>query len=91
MMILQSFAARQPHDAWCRVQAFVLTRLIAFNHGDLRLALAAFALRLLGTAAGLAERQLSRWARHVLRRGWQGARFAAAKQHADSMVAARGR
>jgi hypothetical protein len=91
MMILQSFGARQPHDAWCRIQAIVLTRLIAFNQGDLRWALAAFALRLLGAAAAFAERQLSRWARQVLRRGWQGARFAAVKRHADSMVAARGR
>jgi hypothetical protein len=91
MMILQSFGARQPNDAWCRVQAFVLTRLIPFNQGDLRWALAALGLRLLGTAAAFAERQLSRWARNVLRRGWQGARFAAAKRHADSTVAARGR
>jgi hypothetical protein len=91
MMILQTFGARQGPGLLCRVQAFVLTRLIAINHGDLRLLLAALALRLLGEAVAFGERQLSRWARHVLRRAWQGARFAAANQHADTMVAARGR
>ena len=91
MMILQAFGARQSLDPLSRVQAFVLTRLIAINHGDLRVLLAALGLRLLGTAVAFGERQLSRWARHVLRRARQGARFAGAKQHADTMVAARGR
>ena len=91
MMILQSFGTRSHPDVWCRVQAFVLTRLIAINQGDLRLLLAALVLRLLGGAAAFGERQLSRWTRHVLRRAWQGARSAAVRQHADTMVAARGR
>jgi hypothetical protein len=91
MMILQAFGARQiPGSLW-RVQAFVLTRLIAFNHGDLRWTLAAMALRVVGSAAAFGERQLSRWARRVLRRAWQGARFATARPHADTMVAAAGR
>ena len=66
MMILQAFGARQSLDPLSRVQAFVLTRLIPFNHGDLRWALAAFALRLLGGAVAFGERQMSRWARRVL-------------------------
>jgi hypothetical protein len=91
MMILQAFGARQSLDPLWRAQAFVLTRLIAFNHGDLRWALAALALRLLGSVVAFFERQLSRWARHVLRRAWQGAHFATVSKHADTMVAAGGR
>ena len=91
MTILQAFGARQSPGPLWRAQAFVLTRLIAFNHGDLRLALAAMALRLLGSAVAFGERQLSRWARRVLRRAWQGARFAAVSKDADTMVAAGGR
>jgi hypothetical protein len=91
MMILQAFGARQSLDPLSRVQAFVLTRLIPFNHGDLRWAVAAFALRLLGGAVAFGERQMSRWARRVLRRARQGARFAAVTRHADTMVAAGGR
>lgn len=91
MMILQAFGARQSPGPLWRAQAFVLTRLISFNHGDWRWALAALALRLLAGAAAFGERQVSRWARHVLRRAWQGARFAAVSKHADTMVAAGGR
>jgi hypothetical protein len=70
---------------------FVLGRLTAFNSGDVRWAILAMVLRLLGAALALAERQLSLWARSVLRRAWQGARFAAQRRAADSMVAAGGR
>ena len=48
-------------------------------------------LRLLGAAWAFAERQLGLWANRVLRRAWQGARFAAERHAADSMVAAGGR
>jgi hypothetical protein len=90
MMIFQAFGARQSLDPVWRAQAFVLTRLIPFNHGDMRWALAAMALRLLGSVVAFGERQMSRWARRVLRRAWQGARFAAVSRHADTMVAAGG-
>jgi hypothetical protein len=92
MMILQAFDNRHRLPPRWRVQAFVLTRLNAFNWGDPRWTLAALALRLLGATVAFGERQLSRWARHVLRRALQGARFASAGrdrgQHADTMLAA---
>jgi hypothetical protein len=93
MMILQAFGAREsfgpvwrvyaqiharvPARVLARVHAFVLARLVSFNPGDLRWAVAAMALRLLGAVVAFAERQLAHWARRVLRRAWQGARFAA--------------
>ena len=97
MMILQSFGARESFGpAWrahaqvtyAQVYAFVLGRLISFNSGDLRWAVAAMAVRLLGAVWAFGERQLARWARCVLRRAWQGARFAADLYDADTMVAA---
>jgi hypothetical protein len=85
MMILQAFGARENFGPlWrayaqvhARVHTFVLARLVSFNPGDLRWAVTAMALRLLGAVLAFAERQLAHWARRVLRRAWQGARFAA--------------
>jgi len=85
MMILQAFGARERvGPVWrahaqihTQVYAFVLARLVSFNPGDFRWAVAAMALRLLGVVLAFAERQLAHWARRVLRRAWQGARFAA--------------
>ncbi len=95
MMILQAFGARESFGpvwrAYAQLHALVLARLISFNSGDLRWAIAAMALRLLGAAWAFGERQLGRWARRVLRRAWQGARFAAEMSDADTMVAAGGR
>ena len=103
MMILQAFGARENFGPlWrayaeihaqvhARVHSFVLPRLISFNSGDLRWAVAAMALGLLGAAWAFAERQFAQWARRVLRRAWQGARFAAEMSDADTMVAAGGR
>jgi hypothetical protein len=103
MMILQAFGARESFGpAWrvyaqiharvsAQVHTFVLVRLVSFNSGDLRWAIAAMALRLLGAVVAFAERQLAHWARRVLRRAWQGARFAAEMSDADTMVAAGGR
>ena len=99
MTILQEFGARESLGPFCRahtkrhihVLAFVLGRLAAFNSGDPRWAIIAMALRLVGAIWVFAERQLSLWARSVLRRAWQGAHFAAERRAADSMVAAGGR
>ena len=89
MMILQAFGAPENlGPLWrayaqiharvlARVHAFVLARLVSFNPGDLRWAVAAMALGLLGTAWAFGERQFAQWARRVLHRAWQGARFAA--------------
>ena len=91
MMILHMFAGRESLSPFCRAQTFVLGRLTAVNSGDLRWAIIAMALRLVGAIWVFTERQLSLWARSVLRRAWQGARFAAERRAADSMVAAGGR
>lgn len=107
MTILQAFGVRESLGPFWRAQAqihaqirtrvhinvlaFVVGRLTAFNAGDLRWAIIAMALRLLGAIWAFAERQLSLWAHSVLRRAWQGARFAAERRAADSMVAAGGR
>jgi hypothetical protein len=96
MMILQAFGARESFGPVWRVyaqihaqlHAFVLARLLSFNSGDVRWAIAAMALRLLGAVLAFTERQLAHWARRVLRRAWQGARFAAEMSDADTMVAA---
>ena len=103
MTILQAFGARESLGPFCRAQAlihtrvhvhvlaFVLGRWTAFNSGDPCWAIIAMALRLLGAIGAFAERKLSLWACSVLRRAWQGARFAAERRAADSMVAAGGR
>jgi hypothetical protein len=103
MMILQAFGARESFGPFWRahaqihtqihiqVHAFVLGRLIAFNSGDLRWTIVAMALRLLAAAWAFGERQFALWAGSVLRQAWRGARFAAERRDADSMVAAGGR
>lgn len=76
-----------------RTRIFVLTRLAPFNAGsdDLRWTILALVLRALAAAGAFGQRQLSLWVRRVLRRAWQGARFAADLTAADTMVAAGGR
>lgn len=93
MTVLHIPAGCQGFGPLCRVQTFVLARLTSFNcgAGDLRWTILALALHALKVALAFAERQLARWARGVLRRAWQGARFAGELRHADSMVAAGGR
>ena len=100
MMILQAFGAGENFEpvrrAYARIiaqgfaqaHAFVWARLIPFNSGDLRWAIAAMTLRLLGAAWAFAERQFAQWAQRLLRRAWHGARFAAQMSDADTMVAA---
>jgi hypothetical protein len=85
MMILQAFGVRESFGpvwrAYAQVHAFVLARLISFNSDDLRWAMVAMALRLLGASWAFGERQFTQWAQRVLRRAWQGARFAADMSH----------
>jgi hypothetical protein len=90
MMILQAFGVRENFGPFWRAHTFVLARLTSFNCdvGELRWTVAALGLRVLGMAWTFGERQLARWARSVLRRAWQGARFAADLRHADRAVAA---
>ena len=93
MMVAHFFAARESFQPLRRAQAFVWMRLAAFNcdAAGLRWMIVALAVRSLGAVWALAQRQLGRWARNVLRRAWQGARFAAELRPADTMVAAGGR
>jgi hypothetical protein len=93
MMVAHLFAARESLQPLWRAQAFVWARLAAFNcdAAGFRWTIVALAVRSLGAASALAQRQLGRWARSVLRRAWQGARFAAELRAADTMVAAGGR
>jgi len=93
MMVTHLFAARESLQPLWRAQAFVWVRLAAFNcdAAGFRWMIVALAVRLLGAASALTRRQLRRWARSVLRRAWQGARFAAELRAADTMVATGGR
>jgi hypothetical protein len=90
MTILQAFGVCENFGPVWRAHTFVLARLTSFNceTSDLGWTVAALALRVLGMAWAFGQRQLGRWARGVLRRAWQGARFAADLSDADSMVAA---
>jgi hypothetical protein len=92
MTALHVPTGRQAFSPFCRAHTFVLARLTSFNcdAGDLRWTILTLALHALNAALAFGERQLARWARDVLRRGWQGARFAAELHPADSTVAAGG-
>ncbi len=93
MTALDIPALRQGFGPLWRARTFVLAHLTAFNcdTGDLRMTALALLLQALEAANAFGQRQLARWARRVLRRAWQGARFAAELRDADSMVAAGGR
>jgi hypothetical protein len=93
MTLLYDLGFRESSGPLWRARIFVLARLTSFNgcYGDLRWTILALVLRALGIAGAFGQRQLSRWARRVLRRAWQGARFAADLTTADTMVAAGGR
>ncbi|MBU6456919.1 MAG: hypothetical protein KGQ48_05195 [Bradyrhizobium sp.] len=92
MTVLQLPATSQNVEL-CRVRTFLLSHLASFNcgAGDLRWTILVLALHVFNAAGSFAQRQLARWARGVLRRAWQGARFASHQRHADSMVATGGR
>jgi hypothetical protein len=93
MTILQAFGARENFRPFRRAHTFVGARLTPFNCDirDLCSTVATLVFRVLGMAWAFGQRQLDRWARSVLRRAWQGARFAAELSDADSMVATGGR
>jgi hypothetical protein len=87
MMNLSGFVSLQP--LW-RVQLWAATYLpfVQESSGDLRCDVAALAIRGLGALEAFAERQLSSWAHHNMRRARQGAHFARTTAAADTMVAA---
>jgi hypothetical protein len=93
MMFSRSFAVHAGFGPLGRVQSWALEHVVAATlpSGDLRLTLAALALRALAALEALVERQLVRFARNTMGRALQGARFAGSLRTADSMVAAGGR
>jgi hypothetical protein len=93
MTLLYELGLRESSGPLWRTRIFVVTRLASLSgsSNDLRWVVLALVLRALATAGAFGQRQLSRWAHRVLRRAWQGARFAADLTAADTMVAAGGR
>ena len=105
MMFSRSFAVHAGFGPLCRPQSQIQTHIQphiqtwALEHvvsttspsGDLRLTIAALALRALAALDAAIERQLVLLARHTMRRALRGARFAGSVRTADSMVAAGGR
>jgi hypothetical protein len=89
MMILYGFGGFPPF--W-RARLRAVEHLISGNCacGDFRWAIAALALRWFAAWEALLQKQLVSLARTVMARAWQGARFAAAKTDADTMVATGG-
>jgi hypothetical protein len=87
MMNLDSFAGFEP--LW-RAQLWAATHLLFMHEssGDLRCDTVAVVMRAIAACGAFAERQLSSWAFHNMRRARQGADFAAAIVAADTMVAA---
>ena len=97
MMFSRSFAVHAGFGPLCRVQTriqtWALEQVVAASSpsADLRLTVAALALRALAALEAVVERQLVLFARHTMGRALQGARFAGSLRTADSMVAAGGR
>ena len=89
MMILYGFGGFRPF--W-RAQAWAVEHLISAqcSCGDVRWAIAALALRSFAALEAFAQKQLALWARNVMGRAWQGARFTAEMTNADTTVAAGG-
>jgi len=90
MMFSRPFAVHAGFAPFSRVHSWALEQVVsaASPSGDLRLLLAALALRVLAALEAVVERQLLRLARHTMGRAFQGARFAGSRSAADSMVAA---
>ena len=87
MMILYGFGGFRPF--W-RAQAWAVEQLISVHcaSGDVRWVIAALALRWFTVLEAFLENQLAAWARSVMSRALQGARFAADLTDADRTVAA---
>jgi hypothetical protein len=94
MMFSRSFAVHGGSAPLGRIQSWALEQLVAAcsrsPSGDLRLMMAALALRVLAEVEALIQRQLVWLARNTMGRALEGARFAGSRRTADSMVAAGG-
>ena len=89
MMFSREFAVQGGLTPLLRVRAWALERACAvpFHSGDLRWAVVALGLRALASVEAVLQKQLTAWARNVIRHALRGARFAAT---ADTTVAAGG-
>jgi uncharacterized membrane protein YebE (DUF533 family) len=87
MMNLDGLSSFEP--LW-RAQLWAATHLLFMqdSSGDLRCDVIALAMRGLAALGAFAEKQLSAWAHHNMRRARQGADFAASITAAATMVAA---
>jgi hypothetical protein len=87
MMILYGFGDFRPF--W-RAPAWAVARLIPVHcaSGDFRRTIGALALHAFAALETFAQRQLTSWARNIMDRALQGARFAADMTAADTTVAA---
>ena len=89
MMFSREFAAHGGFGPLWRVPTWTLERVAAITcqSGDIRWAIIALGLGACAALDAFIERQLTAWARKIITRALQGARFAAA---ADTTVAAGG-
>jgi len=89
MMFSREFAFHGGLRPLWRVQSWALERAAAIHcqSGDLRWAMVSLALEALAALDAFIQKQLAAWARKIITRALQGARFAAA---ADTTVAAGG-
>jgi hypothetical protein len=87
MMFSREFAVHSGFGPLWRVQTWALERVVAVHcrSGDFRWALVALGLDAFAALDAFMQKQLAAWARNVITRALQGARFAAA---ADTTVAA---
>ncbi len=90
MMFSRACAVHAGLSPLWRLQAGAIERLASALPPtiDLRWAIAALGLAALATLEAMIHRRLVALARHIMRRAFQGARFAAQPKAADSMVAA---
>ncbi len=89
MMFSREFGLHDGLRPLWRVQSWGLERAAAIHcqSGDLRWAMVSLALEALAALDAFIQKQLAAWARKIITRALQGARFAAA---ADTTVAAGG-
>jgi hypothetical protein len=90
MMILCGFGMLGSFRPVWRAQTRAFLVSVHGASGDVRRPIIALALHALAALEVFLQNQLASWARNVIGRAWQGARFAAEMTDADSTVAAGG-
>jgi hypothetical protein len=90
MMFSREFAVHGGLRPLWRVQSWALRSVAAIHCGDLRWAVVTLGLDACAALDAFMQKQLAAWARKIIARAWQGARFAAEMTDADTTVAAGG-